>query len=219
MTAMPRAASCDEDLVDLGLGADVDAARGLVDDQHLGIAGEPAGEDRPSAGCRRRGRRCAGRARPCGSTWPCGSRRGRARSSRLAHEAERAGDSGRARRRRSSRGSPSGGEDRLLLAVLRDEADAEARSRRRGEAGAYGRAVERRSCRRRWGRRRRSARASSVRPEPTRPAMPRISPAAEVEVDAGEHDGVRAPRRRAAVRRPRTERRTGPARVALVGRA
>ena len=30
--------------VDLGLGADVDAPRRLVEDQHLGLGGEPAGE-------------------------------------------------------------------------------------------------------------------------------------------------------------------------------
>ena len=40
----PCAREIAEQPVDLRLGADVDAARGLVDDQHPGAEGEPLGE-------------------------------------------------------------------------------------------------------------------------------------------------------------------------------
>ena len=43
-----------DDRVDLVLGADVDAAGGLVEDQHVGVGEEPLATARPSAGCRRR---------------------------------------------------------------------------------------------------------------------------------------------------------------------
>ena len=44
MTAMPDARHLEEKIVHLDLGADVDAARRLVDDQHLGPERQPAGE-------------------------------------------------------------------------------------------------------------------------------------------------------------------------------
>ena len=66
MTAMPASRHLEQQVVHLDLGADVDAARRLVDDQHL-RAGAPASAPAPpSAGCRRRGCRRAARARPCG---------------------------------------------------------------------------------------------------------------------------------------------------------
>ena len=40
-------------VVDLVLGADVDAAGGLVEDQHVGVGEHPLARARPSAGCRR----------------------------------------------------------------------------------------------------------------------------------------------------------------------
>ena len=41
----PLAGQLGEQPVDLGLGADVDAAGGLVDDQQLGLGGQPLGDD------------------------------------------------------------------------------------------------------------------------------------------------------------------------------
>ena len=55
MTPMSRLRELVDDPVDLRLGADVDAAGRLVEDQHLGADLEPAGRAAPSAGCRPRG--------------------------------------------------------------------------------------------------------------------------------------------------------------------
>ena len=43
-----------DDRVDLVFGADVDAARRLVEDQHFRIGEQPFASAPPSAGCRRR---------------------------------------------------------------------------------------------------------------------------------------------------------------------
>ena len=43
-----------DQLVDLDLGADVDAARRLIEDEHLRFRLQPLADARPSAGCRRR---------------------------------------------------------------------------------------------------------------------------------------------------------------------
>ena len=51
--------------VDFRLGADVDAARRLVQDQHLGLARPASAPARPSADCRRRACRPPGRAKAC----------------------------------------------------------------------------------------------------------------------------------------------------------
>ena len=45
-TAVPSRGEAADDLVDLGLGADVDAVRRLVEEQHLGPGEERAGEER-----------------------------------------------------------------------------------------------------------------------------------------------------------------------------
>ena len=44
MTAMPGSRHVEEKIVHLDLGADIDAARRLVDDQHLGPERQPAGQ-------------------------------------------------------------------------------------------------------------------------------------------------------------------------------
>ena len=64
--ARPSAASCADHVVELGLDADVDAARRLVEDQHVRIGQQPARRGSPSAGCRRTARRSAGAARRAG---------------------------------------------------------------------------------------------------------------------------------------------------------
>ena len=67
-----------EQRVDLLLGADIDAARRLVADEHLRLRQDGAREDAPSAGCRRSGRRSARRARWRPAAAGAGSRRRRA---------------------------------------------------------------------------------------------------------------------------------------------
>ena len=43
--ALSFSGQLDDQLLDLGLGAHVDAAGGLVQDQEVGVGGQPAGQD------------------------------------------------------------------------------------------------------------------------------------------------------------------------------
>ena len=94
------------ELVDLDLGADVDAPRRLVEDEHVRV-GRATCRGRPSAGCRRRA------ARPAPGEWACDSEvvdvasRRRTSRGRPVHEArrERRGTLGRARFRSTERPS------------------------------------------------------------------------------------------------------------------
>ena len=168
-------------LVDLALGADVDAARRLVEDHHLGLHRQPLGEHDlllVAAGER------ADRA----ST----PRRAECRVARAAlgirRVSRRADDHEAARRRLARSGSEmfsaieKSSSRPGALAVLRHQVDAARRWRRAASAiddrlaVEPDRAAERRSMPK-------TARASSVRPEPTSPARPRISPLRSVEAD------------------------------------
>ena len=53
MMPSPCAAELVHQAIELGLGADVDAARRIVEQQHLGLRQQPAADDRTFAGCRR----------------------------------------------------------------------------------------------------------------------------------------------------------------------
>ena len=173
-TARPWPGELGHQAVHLGLGADVDAARRLVDDQHLRARWPATWRARPSAGCR-----------------PTGSRPGR--SSRwnfscslvAQSRGQRASAAGRItpslcasacrRVRPMLRSMRELHHQALLAAVLGHEADAGPHRRaRRAAAGAAGRRPRR-------GRRParsmpKIARATSLRPAPTRPASATISP-------------------------------------------
>ena len=159
--------------VDLGAGADVDAAGGLVEQQHPACRAAASGRARPSAGCRRtacgrrgRGRPAARRAPSICSRRPCARRR----SSRNA-----------------GRGEPGEGRQRdvpvdrlveeqaLALALLRAQPDAGA------DRGARPTAAQRASADRTVPavalRAPKMVSRISERPEPTSPASPTTSPA------------------------------------------
>ena len=132
--------------VDLGLGADVDAARRLVHDEDARLGREPLARAPPSAGCRRRAGAtiCSGpRARmPKRSIGVAGqplSRCGRSTKSR--------GDPVETAPARRSRAMVCGADQALQAAVLRHIGDAEvARRLRAGDASP--------ACRRAGSRRR-----------------------------------------------------------------
>ena len=81
--------------VDLGAGADVDAAGRLVEEQHPAVAQQPAGEHDLLLVAARQGAHRAGRPRPGGRRALASARRRGARSARAVEEAGRA-RSGRA---------------------------------------------------------------------------------------------------------------------------
>ena len=161
--------------VDLDLGADVDPARRLVKDQHLGLGGQPFAQHDLLL-------RAAGQID--GQLILAGGFDRQAIDEALGQHAPLCSDrSIRPRVRRSRTDSVmfsrtfSCRHKTLLFAVLGQQADAIADGVLRRARSSTGLPVDDRLCRRRSGRRRRSARTSSVRPAPTSPAMPSTSPA------------------------------------------
>ena len=162
----------DDQLVDRALGADVDAARRLVGDQHPRRVGTATCANSTfcwlppdSVRDRRRGPRGRTPRRSISSS----TRRALRRAVDAAEPPRRVVE---VRRASCSRRTERSMMQPLVLAVLGQHRDAGSRSPRaasRARRAARRRARSRRASR---GRRRRSARASSVRPLPTRPGEP-----------------------------------------------
>ncbi len=175
MTATPSPASSRDQPVDLRLGADIDAARRLVEDQDLAAWSAASGRSAPSAGCRRTGSRSA---RACRASSPAArpsSPRSRASTSPSADEAGLDVAAVAARRSACSPGRRASGSSRSPCGP-RSGRPCRGASRSLGEsiatvwpliqispevAGVTPKIVS----------------ATLLRPEPTRPATPRISPA------------------------------------------
>ena len=172
ITERPSAGERGDEPVDLLLGADVDAARRLVDDDDARIELHHLGEQAASAGCRPTSGRREGSCRRRGCRSAGSPRRAPAASLRAVDE--------RPALELVERGERQVGRDRLLeqqafaLAVLGqiDGAGAHAGAR----VGPVLRRARRAGSRRRPCAGRTSASNSSVRPAPTRPEKPRISP-------------------------------------------
>ena len=172
-----------EQPVDLGLRADVDPARRLVDDEQRGAAAQPLREhDLLLVAARERAHRVREAAvldlqpeRPVGgrSVAPSVPRMNPSRLSR------------RERRERDVAHDRRAHHEALLAAVLGDEADPGGhRGASARLAGASVRAG--RPSRRRSESMPKIARATSLRPEPTRPASATISPARTSKLDVEE---------------------------------
>ena len=169
-----RGGELGDDPVDLDLGADVDAAGRLVEDQHASGRSPATSRGRPSAGCRRTAPRPAGRRRSSAR------RTGRCTRGRPSAPSARAGQEAREQPGQDRQGHVLGDreveDEAFLVAVLGQVGDARRsspptgrRSRRPVPASRISPA-SRRSIPNR-------TRATSVRPAPTRPAKPTISPA------------------------------------------
>ena len=211
--ASPSPASVRTSVVDLLLGADVDAAGRLVEQEHPRPGRQPLADDHlllVAAGERRRDLLDAGAAHPEATHrlgWPS---RASPRAERMPKRASRASDgSVTLSRIDASQMQPLG------LAVLGDERDAEPPRvpRRARPRPARPRSGRRRRAVRRW--RRTASRGSRCGPSPSRPAMPSTSPARTSKLDAVEHPAPAAPRSapRARARAPRAPARP-PARSA-----
>ena len=191
MIPRPGRGQLGDDPVDLDLGADVDAARRLVEDQHPRLRRQPLGEhDLLLVAARQRADQLVDAGHPDVELLAC-TRRRRSRSvggvGRAAAGRAAAGSAGsRSGRSRSRAPGPPGGGPRA--------------GRRSPASIAVGRAREARPACRRAGPRRRRARsipnrtrATSVRPAPTRPAKPTISPARTEKLDVAERAGPGQP--------------------------
>ena len=203
-TPAPRLARREQPAVDLGLRADVEAARRLVGEDEARLRGRGRGRGSASGCCRRRE---AAPAHPA----PGSGRRSRGspprRAARIAREAEEAAALERRLAQLLERdvlGDRHRADDAVMVAVLGDAGDAGA-----GEASrvvACDRLAEephRRRCR--AARARRRAPASAAWPLPETPAMPTISPSRDAQASPPRASCAR--RRR---RRPRRRARGGP---------
>ena len=198
MIARPRRGELGDDPVDLDLGADVDAAGRLVEDQDAGLRSPATWRARPSAGCRRTAPRRPGRRRSSGRGT---ASRERARERALAPTRGRAaagtaaaGSAGsRSRRSRSRARGPPGGGPRGRRRCRRP-------SPRTGSAKPTGLPARRTSPASRWSIPNRT-RATSVRPG--------ADEAGHADDLARADREARRPRtrRRATGRRPRAGRR------------
>ena len=173
-TATPSSASRADEGVDLGAGADVDAAGGLVEQQHPAAAQQPAGQDdlllvAAGQGAHRRGRPRRGARRGLGQLGRPRARSAVAVEEAAAGEAAEAGDGDVA-------GDRLVEQQGLALALLGGQADP-GRDRGADRAGAQPLAVDASPCRRHGVRAPKTVSRISERPEPTRPARPTISPA------------------------------------------
>ena len=182
MMAMPCGGQAADQGVDLGLGADVDAAGRLVEEQDLGLDQEPAGEDAlllVAAGkARHRGVAAGGLDR---RVLDRPTRRPRRCSARGSIKPPSRAVSSARRRIVMFSATVISVEQAERLAVLGHHGDARARSPRRGVVNRTGVAFEQDRAAGRSAARRRSASSSSVRPAPSRPATPSTSPAWSVE--------------------------------------
>ena len=131
---MPAAGQLVDQPVDLGLGADVDAAGRLVQDQHARLARQPACRAPPSAGCRRRA--CAPAARSGAVMRDARADAARRRQPALGAAIERSRSARPARARTSVTLSSTlrSSSSASLLAVLGHQADAGQRSASAGVA-------------------------------------------------------------------------------------
>ena len=180
--AMPSVGERGHVPVDLGLGADVDAARRLVEDQHLRLHREPLAEhdlllvaarqvhhrlvDRGGVLVRRRLHLGLGDL----------AARSRGRASRSARSCRRSGSE-------VFCGDRHRQHEAVALAILGREVDAALDGIARA-AGARTACPSSASCRRARASTPKIVSMSSVRPAPTRPAKPRISPRRAVNDDA-----------------------------------
>ncbi len=176
--AIPSAGEADQDLVDVALGADVDAAGRLVGEEDSTVRSRSSARRAASAGCRPTA------TPPAPRGW--GEPSTRSRASRTRASLGPASDEAQplASRRRLVRLTFSRtGRRRISPSSLRDSGiiatpawiDAAGRP---GEHGVATCDAHRRSC----GLAPKIARASSDRPAPTSPASPTISPARSVSV-------------------------------------
>ena len=195
-TARPARRLLRDDLVDLRLAADVDAARRLVEQQDVGVLmQQPADRHLLLIPARERAHRlprASGRERAARESSGACARAWRARSSKPPRAS--AADAWRTGCRRSRAAAralrPCGPRSRSRRPRARRCGRAHPCARRRAPAHA-------RRCPPAGSSSPNSARTSSVRPEPTRPAMPRISPRRSSKL------AVAQPRRRGRGRAPR----------------
>ena len=189
--------------MDLDLGADVDAAGRLVEDQDASASTRATWRARPSAGCRPTARRRAGRRRSSGRRTARVNSRATASLGRPADEQAR--EQPRQDRQRDVLGDREVEHQALLVPVLGQVRDPRASSPPTGSRTGPACRRARTTPASRWSIPN-STRATSVRPAPTRPAIPTISPARTENPMSREL----ADARQAA--RPRAGRRRSPSR-------
>ena len=196
--AAPRAGQLEHQLVDLGLRADVDAARRLVEEKDARVAEQPLREHDLLLRCRPRGCARAARCRAC----ECAvraimrfvGRRARARRSIKQVALDELGEM----RERHVLAHGHAEHEPLRLAILGDERDAGRDARRDVAAPQRALAVDRRPRRRRRASAPAIARTISVRPAPIKPANADDLARAHREADAVDERPARADRARRA---------------------
>ena len=188
--ALPCAASAFEQLVDLGLGADVDAARRLVEEQDVAVAQQPLGDDDLLLVAAREQPHLLPRRRRLDAQLVDVARGGLVRWPPRVEQPARPGEARQAGQRdvvcarpcrwpgRSACGPRTGSRCRARIAScgVRMRTGCRARGSRRASSGSAPK----------------TARATSVRPAPIRPAKPRISPLRTREADVADRRAARA---------------------------